>query len=46
MRSMRAYGVGGALLSLEELIGWGCERISGNGGRLSKALLDMWWGMG
>jgi hypothetical protein len=43
---MGTYGAGGALLSLEELLGWGCRRVSGKGGRLSKALLDIWWGMG
>ena len=43
---MGAYGAGGALLSLEELLGLGCGRILEKGGRLSKALLNMWWGMG
>jgi hypothetical protein len=38
---LEAYGTDGVLLSLEELLGWGCGRISGNGGRLSKALLDV-----
>jgi hypothetical protein len=37
-----AYGADGALLSLEELLGWGCGRILGKGGKLSKALLDLW----
>ena len=27
-------------------LGGGCGRIPGKGGRLSKALLDLWWGMG
>jgi hypothetical protein len=43
---MGAYGAGGALLSLEELLGLGCGRTSEKGRRLSKALLNMWWGMG
>ena len=38
--------MGGGLWSLEELLGWGCGRISGKGGILSKALRDLWWGMG
>jgi hypothetical protein len=40
---MGAYGEVGVLLSRVELMGWDYGRISGKGGILSEALLDMWW---
>jgi hypothetical protein len=40
---MGAYGEVGVLLSQVELMGWDYGRISGKGGILSEALLDMWW---
>jgi hypothetical protein len=46
MRSMGVYGEGGALLSLEELLGWDYGRKLGKVGTLSKALRDLRWGKG
>jgi hypothetical protein len=46
IQNMATYGVSGALLSLQEPLGWGCGRILENVGSLSQALLDLWWGMG
>jgi hypothetical protein len=42
---MTVYGEGGVLLSVQEPLGWGCERISGNGGKSFLALLDLRWGV-
>jgi hypothetical protein len=42
---MEVYEEGGALLSQGQLMQWGYGRISGKGGILLDALLDMWWGM-
>jgi hypothetical protein len=44
--SLWGGGGGGVLLSLEERLGWGYGRILGKGGLPSKALQDLWWGMG
>jgi hypothetical protein len=41
---MTIYGEGDVLLSLQEPLGWGCERISGNGGK-SFLALDLRWEM-
>jgi hypothetical protein len=44
--NVAAYGVGGALLSLQEPLGWGCGRTLEKAGSHSQAFLDLWWGMG
>jgi hypothetical protein len=33
-------------LSLQEPLGWGCERTLEKVGRHSQAFLELWWGMG
>jgi len=43
---MTTYGVGGALLSRQEPLGWGCGRTLEKVGSHSQAFLDLWWGMG
>ncbi len=42
---MAAYGMGGALFSLQGLLGWDCGRTLEKAGSHSLAFLDLWWGM-
>jgi len=46
IQNMVAYRVGGALLSLQEPLGWGCGRTLEKVGSPSQVLLDLWWEMG
>jgi len=45
IQNMAAYEVGGAILSLQEPLGWACGRTLEKAGSHSQAFLDLWWGM-